>query len=179
MSGALRRVPSPLHGTSHKIRSKYNPFVSSSDISVSTIEFSVDVVSKCPLLSFNPGKSCASWLVTTMFGLHMRLVWWINRWHLFTSESLATTCTRQAKDSNVTRQLTNQLRVSSKSIKKSILHSSNAKNKGPQEKKKIVWKHTMPSESSPGLTPRWIISNSWKVLDPGAAHTAAQWTTYK
>lgn len=140
MSGAFRRVPSPLHGTSHRIRSKYNPFVSSSDISVSTMEFSVDMVSECPLLSFNPGKSWASWLVTTMFGLHMRLVWWINRWHLFTSESLAMTCTKQAKDLNVIGQITIQLHVSSKSIKNSIFHNSSSK-KRPQEPNNCMKTH--------------------------------------
>lgn len=92
MSGAFRRVPSPLQGTSHKIRSKNRPFLSSLN-SVSKEELSVGMLSPRPLLSFKPGKSCASWLVTTIFGLHMRLVWWINRWHRCTSESLAITCT--------------------------------------------------------------------------------------
>lgn len=85
MSGALRRVPSPLHGTSQRMRSKYNPFISSSEISASTLA-SAETASKWPLLSFSPGKSWASWFVNMIFGLHMRLVWWIKRWHRCTSE---------------------------------------------------------------------------------------------
>lgn len=75
MSGALRSVPSPLHGTSHRMRSNMSP---SSFLPPRPLRFS-------------SGKFCASWFVTMIDGLDIRFVWWINRWHRCTSASFAMT----------------------------------------------------------------------------------------
>lgn len=75
ISGALRRVPSPLQGTSQRTRSNNNevlPTFSSPPIEI-------------------PGKCWASWFVTIRLAVLILLVWWISKLHLCTSTSLAIT----------------------------------------------------------------------------------------
>mmetsp|Transcript_36854 Transcript_36854/g.65989 ORF Transcript_36854/g.65989 Transcript_36854/m.65989 type:complete len:216 (+) Transcript_36854:373-1020(+) len=74
MSGALRSVPSPQQGTSHKMRSNRRDFSSGSALSRGTC-----------------GKYCPSWLVTSRQGEQMRLVWCVSRLQRCMSASLATT----------------------------------------------------------------------------------------
>jgi hypothetical protein len=87
MSGAFRIVPSPLHGTSQRMRSNNIPL----SPSVTSVPTSWACARNWPPFSFNPGKCWPSWLVTRIFGLHILLVWCIRRWHRCTSRSLAIT----------------------------------------------------------------------------------------
>mmetsp|Transcript_14176 Transcript_14176/g.38983 ORF Transcript_14176/g.38983 Transcript_14176/m.38983 type:complete len:231 (-) Transcript_14176:413-1105(-) len=70
MSGALRMVPSPEQGTSHRMASNWNVL---------------------PPLDTISGKFCASWLVTSRPGELARLVWCVRRLHRLRSTSLAMT----------------------------------------------------------------------------------------
>jgi hypothetical protein len=79
----LRRVPSPLQGTSHNTRSKRSWLICGS-ISISeALE---------PFLSArHPGKCWASLFVTIKLAVHILFVWWMRRLHLWTSRSFAIT----------------------------------------------------------------------------------------
>mmetsp|Transcript_160 Transcript_160/g.660 ORF Transcript_160/g.660 Transcript_160/m.660 type:complete len:287 (+) Transcript_160:509-1369(+) len=77
MSGALRMVPSPEHGTSHSTRSKRTASESSGRPSTQ----------RRPTM----GKDCASCCVTSRLALFTRFVWWMSRWQRCTLTSLATT----------------------------------------------------------------------------------------
>lgn len=85
ISGALRRVPSPLHGTSHKTRSNWSWLISNS-LTVGVSEPFAKFLSKRQL-----GKCCASWFVTIKLAVDILFVWWIRRLHLWTSTSFAMT----------------------------------------------------------------------------------------
>mmetsp|Transcript_21607 Transcript_21607/g.60798 ORF Transcript_21607/g.60798 Transcript_21607/m.60798 type:complete len:234 (+) Transcript_21607:107-808(+) len=71
MSGALRSVPSPLQGTSHRMRWNLRP--------------------GSALSRRMSGKFWASCWVTSSAGVFMRCVWWMSRLHRWASTSLATT----------------------------------------------------------------------------------------
>jgi hypothetical protein len=76
----LRRVPSPLHGTSHRTRSNSSWEAQWSGPTVSQSTF-----------KWHLGKCWASWLVTIRFAVHIRFIWWMRRLHLCTSRSFAIT----------------------------------------------------------------------------------------
>lgn len=85
ISGALRSVPSPLQGTSHKTRSNRSwPMFDSVSIPLS------EALEKF-LFFRQPGKCWASWFVTIKLAVHILFVWWIRRLHLWTSRSFAIT----------------------------------------------------------------------------------------
>ena len=85
ISGALRRVPSPLQGTSHRTRSKVS-WVLWGFTSLPAAEALKKLV-----CARHPGKCCASWFVTMRLAVHILLVWCMRRLHLWTSKSFATT----------------------------------------------------------------------------------------
>lgn len=85
ISGALRNVPSPLQGTSHKTRSNW------SWRKAGSLMFPFWESPEWFLCKWQLGKCCASWFVTTKLAVHILFVWWIRRLHLWTSRSFAIT----------------------------------------------------------------------------------------
>lgn len=85
ISGAFRRVPSPLQGTSHKTRSKRSCLMLDSN------SVPIPEALESFLFKRQPGKCWASWFVTIRLAVHILFVWWMRRLHLWTSRSFATT----------------------------------------------------------------------------------------